>query len=277
MTLKSDRVPWSVHHLEATYPNHDVVCQSSYYTLIPPTISMVFSNLPRVALRISSQSVISRNTRTIVTSCSPAHSNRGIAQTRNPQTSPSYQHAFSTSHPHQKKAGKANKAHARSDSSPPVSNPGPPTPTDEAFDLSTLESQILKAMEKLTHELALLRSGGRVDPKIIEDLKVQLGTAGKDGHGKQSIKLGDLAQVVPRGRVLNVICGEAEVCFENLWFPHLFVMGIREQNGKTKVFNLLAHQTYLIRHRILSAFSDPTRTRIFKPPDHSSSHPPTNR
>lgn len=81
----------------------------------------------------------------------------------------------------------------------------PPTPTDEAYDVSGLESQILKAIEKLTHELSQLRSGGKLNPDIVESLKVQLGTA---GHGKETVRLGDIAQVVPRGRVLNVICGE---------------------------------------------------------------------
>lgn len=107
-----------------------------------------------------------------------------------------------------KKAGKANKAHARTDSSPPVNNMGPATPTDEAYDVSGLEAEVLKAIEKLTHELSQLRSGGKMNPDIVESLKVQLGTA---GHGKETVRLGDIAQVVPRGRVLNVICGEDSV------------------------------------------------------------------
>ncbi|KAI4660865.1 uncharacterized protein J4E79_005433 [Alternaria viburni] len=97
-----------------------------------------------------------------------------------------------------------NKAHARTDSAPPVSNPGPLTPTDEAYDVSGLEAQILKALEKLTHDLSQLRSGGKTNPEIVENLKVQLGTAGN----KETVRLGDIAQVVPRGRMFNVICGE---------------------------------------------------------------------
>jgi ribosome recycling factor len=111
-----------------------------------------------------------------------------------------------------KKAGKANKSHARTDSNPPVDRAGPPTPTDEAYDVSGLEAQILKAIEKLTHELSQLRSGGKLNPEIVESLKVQLGTA---GQGKESVRLGDIAQVVPRGRVLNVICGEEGVRIES--------------------------------------------------------------
>jgi ribosome recycling factor len=107
-----------------------------------------------------------------------------------------------------KKAGKANKAHAKTDSSPPVSNPGEPTATDQAYDVSGLEAQILKAMEKLTHDLSQLRSGGKLNPEVVESLKVQLGTA---GQGKETVRLGDIAQVVPRGRMMQVVCGEEAV------------------------------------------------------------------
>lgn len=86
------------------------------------------------------------------------------------------------------------------------------TATDEAYDLTMLESDILRAMEQLTHKLSHLRSGGRLSPDVVESLKVQLGSAGKDGDGKETVRLGDIAQVVPRGRTLHVICGEAEVC-----------------------------------------------------------------
>ncbi|KAL6712199.1 ribosome-recycling factor [Coniothyrium glycines] len=113
--------------------------------------------------------------------------------------------SFISTSPVFKKAGKANKAQARTDSSPPVTNPGPLTPTDEAYDMSGLETQVLKAIERLTHELSQLRSGGKTNPDIVESLKVQLGTA---SHGKETVRLGDIAQVVPRGRVLNVICGD---------------------------------------------------------------------
>lgn len=120
---------------------------------------------------------------------------------------------FSVSPPHHKKAGKANKAHAKSDSTPPVNNAGAATPTDEAYDVSGLETQILKAIEKLTHDLSQLRGGGKLNPEIVEALSVHLGTAGgHGGHGKETVRLGDIAQVVPRGRMLNVVCGEEGVC-----------------------------------------------------------------
>jgi len=136
----------------------------------------------------------------------PAHTTRPILRPT-PQCSSHAIRSFSISTQLQKKAGKANKAHARTDSAPPVSNPGPLTPTDEAYDVSGLEAQILKALEKLTHDLSQLRSGGKMNPEIVENLKVQLGTAGN----KETVRLGDIAQVVPRGRMFNVICGEDTV------------------------------------------------------------------
>jgi hypothetical protein len=75
--------------------------------------------------------------------------------------------------------------------------------------VSGLEAAILKAIERLTHDLAQLRSGGRLNPELIESLKVQLGTA---RDGKETVRLRDIAQVVPKGRVVNVMCSEAEVC-----------------------------------------------------------------
>jgi ribosome recycling factor len=115
---------------------------------------------------------------------------------------------FTTSSSLLKKGGKANKAHARSDSSPPVTDLSGSTPTDEAYDMSGLESQTLKAIERLTHDLSQLRSGGRLNPDVVESLKVSLGTA---REGKETVRLGDIAQVVPKGRVLHVMCGEQEV------------------------------------------------------------------
>ncbi|KAF2744059.1 ribosome recycling factor, partial [Sporormia fimetaria CBS 119925] len=107
-----------------------------------------------------------------------------------------------------KKAGKANTKHAKSDSTPPVSpRNAAVTPTDEAYDVSVLEASILKAIEHLTHELSQLRAGGRLNPEIVESLKVQLGTA---RDGKQTVRLGDIAQVVPKGRLLNIMVGEKE-------------------------------------------------------------------
>ncbi|KAF2739766.1 ribosome recycling factor [Polyplosphaeria fusca] len=119
---------------------------------------------------------------------------------------PSAVRTLSTTNSLLKKAGKANKTKARSDSSPPTTIT-PSTPTDEAYDVSGIEAAVLTAIEHLTHDLSQLRSGGRVNPEIVESLKVQLGT---QREGKQTVKLKDIAQVVPKGRLLNVMCGEQE-------------------------------------------------------------------
>lgn len=124
---------------------------------------------------------------------------------------PSSPRPFSTSPALHKKSGKANLSYARSDSSPPVRDAHDSTPTDDAFDLSTMESQILKAIERLTHDLAELRSGGRLNPENIEKLKVTLKTTGSAQGPKETHRVGDLAQVIPKGRVVSVVAGDEEV------------------------------------------------------------------
>ncbi|CAE6995439.1 hypothetical protein P3342_000114 [Pyrenophora teres f. teres] len=157
--------------------------------------------IPRVALRLSFRSSLCAYPRTLEAPCPTLP----LFRTSTPQRPSHIVRNFSISTQLQKKAGKANKAHARTDSTPPVGTVEEPTATDKAYDVSELEASILKALEKLTHDLSQLRSGGRLNPDIVENLKVQLGTA---SHGKESVRLRDIAQVVPRGRVLNVICGE---------------------------------------------------------------------
>ncbi|KAF2248009.1 ribosome recycling factor [Trematosphaeria pertusa] len=169
---------------------------------------MSHTTFPRITLRLSSHASRSTSSRAI----GSPRPRLLLRTTSTPQCIANATRSLTTSPSLHKKAGKANKSHARTDSSPPVApgRAGQLTPADEAYDLSGLEAQILKAMEKLTHDLSQLRSGGRLNPEIVEGLKVQLGMAGKDGHGKETVRLGDIAQVVPRGRVLNVIVGEAE-------------------------------------------------------------------
>jgi len=106
-----------------------------------------------------------------------------------------------------KKSGKKVKDTTKSDSSPPGPSVAPNTATDDVFDFSPLETKILEAIEKLTHDLAKLRAGGRFNPENLETLKVQLGKAGN----KENVKLGDLAQVIPRGRNISVVVGDVDV------------------------------------------------------------------
>lgn len=95
---------------------------------------------------------------------------------------------------------------------------------DDAHDFSNFRHEIDKATNFLKGELSRLRAGG-LDLQAIEALNVNLGTSGggggggpkKDGSrsgGKvrvDTVKLGDVAQVVPRGRIVVLMVGEKEV------------------------------------------------------------------
>jgi hypothetical protein len=93
---------------------------------------------------------------------------------------------------------KAPKQHAVAEASTEVEDP---------FDFSTLETGIKGVHEKLDRELQKLRTGGRFNPEGVEGVRVHLV---KDS--KASIRLGELAQVLPKGgRSIMVLVGEADV------------------------------------------------------------------
>ena len=78
----------------------------------------------------------------------------------------------------------------------------------DPFDFSELESGIQKALERLKDELGKLRAGGRFNPEVVEALRVEL----RNGEAKETVRLRDLAQVLPRGgRTVVVLVGEGEV------------------------------------------------------------------
>jgi ribosome recycling factor len=107
---------------------------------------------------------------------------------------------FSQTPLHRKKKGKADreKADAISKASAEAEDP---------FDFSTLEAGIEKTLEKLKNDLSKLRTGGRFNPEILENVRVHLH---KDS--KASERLGDLAQVLPKGgRSVMVLVGEKDV------------------------------------------------------------------
>jgi ribosome recycling factor len=58
-------------------------------------------------------------------------------------------------------------------------------------------------MEHLTHHLSQLRAGGRFNPDHLDNLRVKAFKGSND-----TVRLGDIAQVVPKGRVVSVIVGE---------------------------------------------------------------------
>lgn len=111
--------------------------------------------------------------------------------------------SFSVSSSVFKKAGKRARDTAASDSSPPGPTVARNTATDDLYDHTPLEVEILKAIERLTHKLSELRAGGRFNPALLENLKV---TVSKES--KATARLSDIAQVIPRGRTITVIVGE---------------------------------------------------------------------
>lgn len=78
---------------------------------------------------------------------------------------------------------------------------------DDPYDLSRVESGIANAVSRLKDDLSKLRVGGRFNNESLESLSVQPNKESKD-----TVKLGDLAQVVPKGgRMTTVLAFEEEV------------------------------------------------------------------
>ncbi|KAG9966851.1 ribosome recycling factor, partial [Aureobasidium melanogenum] len=102
-----------------------------------------------------------------------------------------------------KKGGKAAREASRAESSSSSSSSAATAGSEDPFDFSALESDISDAVEKLKSDLSQLKQGGRFNPQVLESLRVQLKQGGP-------VKLGDLAQVVPKGRVVQVVVGEQE-------------------------------------------------------------------
>jgi ribosome recycling factor len=88
------------------------------------------------------------------------------------------------------------------------------TAPDDAFDFSGLEKQISKTIERLTSELAELKSGGRFNPKVRENRDVYV-----DKSTQETVKLRDVAQVVTKGRHINVILYDLNVSCGIIRFP----------------------------------------------------------
>ncbi|KAL3455550.1 ribosome recycling factor-domain-containing protein [Aspergillus heterothallicus] len=78
------------------------------------------------------------------------------------------------------------------------------TSSDDQLDLSQLEDGIAAAVSRLKDDLSKIRMGGRLSPETIEGLRVQLSKNIKD-----TVKLGELAQVVPKGgRMVTLLVAE---------------------------------------------------------------------
>lgn len=75
----------------------------------------------------------------------------------------------------------------------------------DAFDFSDYNAAIARAHEDLKSELAKVKAGGR-NAEGIENVRVKLEKGSRD-----SVKLGDVASVVFRGRNVGVLVGEKDV------------------------------------------------------------------
>ena len=79
---------------------------------------------------------------------------------------------------------------------------------EDPFDFSTLQDGLDKVLHKLKDDLSKLRSGGKFNPEVLENIRVHLSK-----ESKASERLGDLAQVLPKGgRSLMILVGEKDVC-----------------------------------------------------------------
>lgn len=77
----------------------------------------------------------------------------------------------------------------------------------DPLDLSSLQDGIRNALDRLKDDLSKLRAGGRFNPETIEAVRVHL-TKGS----KETVKLGDVAQVVPKGgRMTTILVAEEDV------------------------------------------------------------------
>ncbi|PLB33988.1 ribosome-recycling factor [Aspergillus candidus] len=88
----------------------------------------------------------------------------------------------------------------------PASPSGPPPSSEDPYDLSKLQDGISTALSQLKDDLAKNRVGGRFNTESIESLRVKPHKGSKD-----SVKLGELAQVVPKGgRMVTVLASEED-------------------------------------------------------------------
>lgn len=114
---------------------------------------------------------------------------------------------FSNSPPLCKKKDKAKKGTvAEPETTKSLNGGGIP---EDPFDLSQLQDDIAATVSRLKDDLSKLRAGGRLSTETIEGLWVQLSKGSKD-----SVRLGELAQVVPKGgRMVTVFVAEEDVSF----------------------------------------------------------------
>ena len=142
---------------------------------------------------------------------------------------------FSTSPCLLKKGGKA----AREEKQAAPKDSGKSAGGDDPFDFLALEADIASAIERLKNDLSKLRAGGRFNPEILENLRVQ-----PDKSNNQTVKLSDVAQVIPKGRTVQIMVGEKDVREDQ-------TVCCMSNPGLTSV---TARETRLLRYPIVNPF-----------------------
>lgn len=133
--------------------------------------------------------------------CIPQHQQ---LQSRYNLPAPWRNRAFSSSPPLHKKKDKAKKGDSEPESTKPSNGGGI---SEDPFDLSQLQNDIAGIVSHLKDDLSKLRAGGRLNTEAIEGLRVQLSKGNKN-----VVKLGELAQVVPKGgRMVTIFVAEEDV------------------------------------------------------------------
>ena len=110
--------------------------------------------------------------------------------------------SFTTTPSLLKKGGKA----ARDESKAQAASQKDAAPAEDPADFSALEADIAAAVARLKDDLSKLRAGGRFNPELLENLRVQ-----PDKSSASKVRLSDVAQVVPKGRTVQVLVGEKDV------------------------------------------------------------------
>lgn len=128
----------------------------------------------------------------------------------------------------------------------------------DPLDFSAFEAAIERILESLKAELAKLRHTGR-SPEVIEALRVKLVKGSKD-----TVALGEISQVIPRGRNLLVAVGEKDVCSRSPETPPPSPPPPPRKNPETNIRTnpplppQKAFKTYSLRPSICPILSQPT-------------------
>ncbi|KAE8348080.1 putative ribosome recycling factor [Aspergillus coremiiformis] len=101
---------------------------------------------------------------------------------------------------------KKDKTKSNPGSGPDAAPPKAGVALEDPYDLSQLHDGVRAAVSHLKDELSKLRVGGRLSTESIASLRVRLNKG-----SKETVKLGELAQVIPKGgRMITVLVSEED-------------------------------------------------------------------